>query len=52
MQSTVFLLGYIGPDLIPPVASTVAAILGGMLIFGRNIWHAFGGACRRWKGRE
>ncbi|NLX95652.1 MAG: hypothetical protein GXY83_05710 [Rhodopirellula sp.] len=36
MQST--LLGYIGPETLVPAASALAAIIGGLLAFGRTGW--------------
>jgi hypothetical protein len=32
------LLAYIGPDTILPVASALAAIVGGLLLCGRYVW--------------
>lgn len=32
------IVAYLGPDTMMPVASTVAAVAGGVLMFGRTIW--------------
>ncbi len=44
MQETI--LGYIGPETVLPVASVFAAIVGGVLMFGKWIWRSVVAATR------
>ena len=34
------LLGYVGPETLVPAASVIAAIIGGLLAFGRVIFRS------------
>jgi hypothetical protein len=41
------LLAYVGPDVVMPMASVVAAVAGGVLIFGRTLIQAVAQVARR-----
>lgn len=38
MNIEAILLGYVGPETLVPAASVIAAIIGGLLAFGRVIF--------------
>ena len=41
------LLAYVGPETVLPLTSTLAAVLGVVLMFGRQAGRLVLGACRR-----
>jgi hypothetical protein len=46
-------VSYVGPETMLPITSVIAAIMGGIMIFGRTVWNFGRKVVRRvWPGTK